>query len=74
MSLTIGGVDLFRQGLENEHNIIILQIVVERILEKNPNILNNTDLEEIREEALSLLQSKYPNAGIKKNGVDDGKK
>ena len=58
MSISIGGVDLFRQGLENEHNIIILQMIVEKILDKNPTIISQEEIEKIREEALSALKKK----------------
>ena len=68
MSISIGGVDLFRQGLENEHNIIILQMIVEKILDKNPTIISQEEIEKIREEALSALKKKYPDAGIKSTG------
>lgn len=64
--LNIAGVDLFNQTLNNEYRITILEKVIERMTKKNPNLLEQKDVEEIREEALVELQGKYPEAGIKK--------
>lgn len=72
MSINIGGVDLFRQGLDNEFRIIVLEKIVHKIIAKQPNILTKDEHEQIRKEAVTFLQKKYPKAGIKlvedKNG------
>lgn len=59
-------VDLFNQTINNEYQIMILENVIERMTKKNPNLLEQKDVEEIQEETLIELQKKYPAAGIKK--------
>ena len=69
MSIKIAGVDLFNQGLDNEFRISVLEKIVETILSKNPNILSNKQLKEIRLNVVKSLQTKYPEAGIELNEV-----
>ncbi|HNU60794.1 MAG TPA: hypothetical protein PKL04_01190 [Methanofastidiosum sp.] len=69
MSIKIAGVDLFNQGLDNEFRISVLEKIVETILSKNPNILSNKQLKEIRLNVVRSLQTKYPEAGIELNEV-----
>ncbi len=64
MSIKIAGIDLFNQGLDNEFRISVLEKIVETILSKNPNILSNKQLKEIRLNVVKSLQTKYPEAGI----------
>lgn len=66
MSLTIGGINLFQQGLDNEYRTLVLEKIIEKILSKNPNLLSDGELDQAREEAFTFLQNKYPEAGIKK--------
>lgn len=69
MSIKIAGVDLFNQGLDNEFRISVLEKIIETILSKNPNILSNKQLKEIRLNVVKSLQTKYPEAGIELNEV-----
>lgn len=64
MSIKIAGVDLFNQGLDNEFRISVLEKIIETILSKNPNILSNKQLKEIKINVVKSLQTKYPEAGI----------
>ena len=66
--LKVAGVDIFNQTLNNEYRITILERIIERLTKNNPDLLQQKDVEEIREEALIELQKKYPTAGIKKEG------
>lgn len=65
MGIKVGEIDLFKQSLNNEYRILILEIIVEKIISKSPTILTELDLQKIRKDAVTLLQKKYPNSGIK---------
>lgn len=65
MSLEIAGVNIFNQTLDNEYRVTVLEKIIEKVIAKNPAILNEEGLKEIRDESIILLQKKYPNAGIK---------
>lgn len=64
MSINIAGVDLFRQGLDSEFRIAVLERIIEKILNKYPNTLTKDEYEQIRKEVVASLQKKYPEAGI----------
>ena len=65
MSISIGGVDLFNQGLNNEYRIMVLERVIDVILKKNTSlIITQQEIESIRKHAIADLQKKYPQAGI----------
>ena len=66
MGISIGGVNLFQQSLDNEYRITILEKILEKIVNKKPDILSENDIQAIKSEALVFLQNKYPEAGIKK--------
>lgn len=74
MSINIGGIDIFRQGLDSEYRITVLEMILDKVLQKSPNLLSSQEVEQIRGEAIKLLQAKYPKAGIKQKGEEDGKK
>lgn len=71
MSIKIAGVDLFNQGLDNEFRISVLEKIIETILSKNPNILSNKQLKEIKINVVKSLQTKYPEAGIELKEVEN---
>lgn len=71
MSIKIGNVDILNQTLDNEFKIRVLEIIVDNILLKNPNILSKSQLKEIRLNVLKSLQKKYPEAGIELKEVDN---
>jgi hypothetical protein len=71
MSIKIGNVDILNQTLDNEFKIRVLEIIVDNILLKNPNILSKGQLKEIRLNVLKSLQKKYPEAGIELKEVDN---
>lgn len=66
MTIIVGGVDLFRQGLENEHRITVLEMILEKVLEKNPHSITQQEIDTIKDEAFSLIKKKYPDAAIGK--------
>lgn len=74
MSISIGGINLFRQGLDSEYRITILELVLERIILKSPGIVTPEEIAEAKEAALILLKAKYPDAGIQAKEGEDGKK
>lgn len=65
MSLSIGGVDLFNQGLNNEYRIMILERVIDKIIGNSilPPI-SQLEIDSIKTQCLAELQNKYPQAGI----------
>lgn len=65
MSLSIGGVDLFNQGLNNEYRVMVLEKVIDSILKKTPGlVITQQEIDSIRKQAVADLQKKYPEAGI----------
>jgi hypothetical protein len=64
MSLFIAGIDLFGQSLNNEYRIAVLEGILNHIFDANPNLISEDAIKEIRENALTRLQTKYPEAGI----------
>ena len=66
MTIHVGGIDVFRQGLDSEYRITVLEMLFQEIANKHPDIITQEKLEQIRADALEILQEKYPSAGIKK--------
>jgi hypothetical protein len=65
MSVKIAGIDLFSQGLDNEYRITILEMILNKIVDNNPNIkITKDEIKTIKKSALTSLQKKYPEAGI----------
>jgi hypothetical protein len=61
-----GGVSLLDSALNAEMNISILNKVLEKVLQFLPQgAITDADMDIIRQAALSELQQKYPQAGIK---------
>ena len=67
--ISIGGIDLVKQGIDNEYRIIVLEKIVERILNKSPGIISQEEVTAIRDAAIAQLSVKYPLAGITKKGA-----
>jgi len=62
MSVSIGGIDLFSQGLNNEYRIIVLEKIIDTLLKETS--ITQEEIDSIKKKALSDLQTKYPKAGI----------
>lgn len=68
MSIKIGGVDLSKSIINLEYQLNRTQKLLEWLLNNNQS-LNKPDsevLNQINDEALKMLQEKYPEAGIEK--------
>jgi|LakMenEpi03Aug12_release.lakeMendotaPanAssembly.Ray.scaffolds.fasta_scaffold5542907_1 hypothetical protein len=67
MSIKIGDVDLVDSAINTEFRISVLEKVVDRLLRAAPyGSISPQDIERMRDDALSELQKKYPNAGLTK--------
>lgn len=66
MGIKIGDIDIAQQTLDNEFRLAVLERLLERILNSNPNLNKPTqdELSQIRREVVQQLQKKYPNSGI----------
>jgi hypothetical protein len=67
--MKIGDIDITNSILNLEHDMIVVQEVLNHILRNNPNLNRPTqkEIEGFKEKALEALNKKYPNMGIKKN-------
>jgi hypothetical protein len=52
------------QIIENEFRISVLELLLEKIVSKNPGLLTNNDIASCQEQAVNTLQEKYPNSGV----------
>ncbi len=52
------------QIIENEFRISVLELLLEKIVSKNPGLLTNADIASCQEQAVATLQEKYPNSGV----------
>lgn len=68
MSIKIGGIDLAKSLINIEYQLLRTQNLLEWIANNNPSIIkpSSDDMKDIDQKALEKLQSKYPDAGIKK--------
>jgi hypothetical protein len=67
MGISIGGIDIANSIINTEFRILVLEKIVDRLLQvAPPGVLSAMDMEKIRDEALTSIQKKYPEAGIKK--------
>jgi hypothetical protein len=67
MAITISGIDVANSIINTEFRLLVLEKVIDKLLQvAPPNILSGQDMEKIREEALTAVQKKYPEAGITK--------
>jgi hypothetical protein len=67
--MKIGDIDITNSILNLEHDMIVVQEVLNYIIRNNPNLTrpSTRDIEEFQKKALESLNKKYPNMGIKKN-------
>ena len=66
MSIKIGDFDIANQLLDNEFRVGVLEKLMERIINSNPNLNRPTqvDIENFRFQTAEELKRKYPNSGI----------
>ena len=65
MGLSVGGIDLAQQGIENEFRIGLLEGLVELLVRRTGAGISPADLNGIRQETFANLQGKYPHSGIR---------
>lgn len=68
MSIKIGDVDIANEVIELHYQLIRTQLLLEDLLKNNPNITAPTKdkVLQIDNQAIALLQNKFPNMGITK--------
>ncbi len=66
--MKIGDIEIENSILSVEHDIIVIQMVLDYIMKNNPALARPTqqDIEEFKNIAITKLQMKYPNMGIRK--------
>ena len=66
MGINIGGINIVKQGLETEFRLGVLEHLLEKIVNSNPDMNKPTqeELEDIRKKVAEQLKQKYPNSGI----------
>lgn len=67
--MKIGDIDVTNSIINLEHDVNVLQQVLEYIIRNNPTLKGPTQKEvnSMKDNALEILNKKYPNMGIKKN-------
>ncbi|MDC3299035.1 hypothetical protein OAV05_00300 [Flavobacteriaceae bacterium] len=67
--MKIGDIDVTNTLLNLEHDVNVLQQVLNHIMKHNTNVKGPTQKEIVvfQSNALEMLGKKYPNMGIKKN-------
>ena len=65
--MKIGEIDVPNSIVNLEHDVNVLQQVINFLIENNQNLKapNLQEIEEFKKNAISLIQKKYPNMGIK---------
>jgi len=70
MGISVGGIDITDSIINNEFRLTVLEQVVDRLLRiAPPGTLTAQDMENIRNEAITIMQKKYPAAGITKKNT-----
>ena len=66
--MKIGDIDVPNSILDLEHRLIVMEQYVNYIIQNNRklNQPNHVQFEQFRDNAISVLQKKYPSMGIKK--------
>ena len=65
MGINIGGIDIADSLINTEFRVTVLEKIVDRLLQKAPpGTLTIQDIENLRNEAIKIMQKKYPEAGI----------
>jgi hypothetical protein len=64
--MKIGDIEIENAILNLEHDMIVIQMYLDAIMEKNPSIKRPTraEIEEYKRIAIKRLQVKYPNMGV----------
>jgi len=65
MCISIGDIDVAGEIIELKYQVIVAQLVIERICQDNPNLITQEVLQEVGEKAVKQLKNTYPNMGIK---------
>ena len=67
--MKIGDIDITNSIVNLEHDILVVQEVLNYILRNNTNINipSQREIDIFKEKAIENLNKKYPNMGIKKN-------
>ena len=69
MGMRIGDIDIPDSIIDAEFRITVLEKVIDRLLRvAPPGTLTEKDINIFRDEAIELLQKKYPASGITKKG------
>lgn len=69
MSIRIGGIDLADSVINAEYRIGVLEKIVQQLAQyAPPGAISQDFIEKARDQTLSEMQQKYPDAGLKKNG------
>ncbi len=53
------------QILENEFRIMVLERTLDHMIQTNPMLAKDLNIDKIRNDVVENLQKKYPNSGIK---------
>lgn len=66
--MKIGDIDVSNSIINLEHDVFLMQQLLNYILSNNSGIKfpSKMELEKFEKETISMLQSKYPNMGIQK--------
>jgi len=63
MGVKFGDIDS-RQIIENEFQIGVLKILVQKLLQQSPNLAPETEMQKIRQHVARQLKRKYPNTPL----------
>ena len=68
MGIKIGDVDIVKEIVDLNYQLLRTQLILEHILNNNANLnkLDSTSMKAIDDKAIETLQKKYPNMGISK--------
>jgi len=68
MGIKIGDVDIVKEIVDLNYQLLRTQLILEHILNNNANLNkpDSTSMKAIDDKAIETLQKKYPNMGISK--------
>ena len=67
MSIKIGDMDLANEIIDLRYQLTRTQMIIDKINEKNKTIgITKSEMEEIEEKVIEIMQQRYPRMGIKK--------
>jgi hypothetical protein len=69
--MKIGDIDVTNSILNLEHDMNVLNQILNHLYKNNTNIKGPTiaEIKEFQKNAVETLKTKYPSMGIKKNGI-----